>query len=252
MKHRLAGLALLAHLAAASAAACPPPSSTLLFHSCWGQGQLAILLLPEDLPLPEPADTVRRLAVTGAYTARDSRDGGLPKPVGIFVHGGLVTNPNLGRMDGVLLVDPATGVPELHHRARLRLGERDFDLRVLDQRRAFLAEAVARGLSVMQSHLLIVDGQVDVRSQDDAPAFVRRMLFTDESGFGLYQTVWPKTLRDAARQLADALAPRMALNLDMGSYNYCQRVVDGINAGCGTLDRNETSQLSNLLLLTLK
>jgi len=246
---RLAGMAIIAILAAAPVAACPPPSDTLLFHSCWGQGHLEILLLPEDLPLPEPTGAGLSLMVTGAYTARDNRDGELPKPVGMFVHGGTVINPNLGRMDGVLLVDPATGSPELHHRARLRIGGRDYDLRQIDQRRAFLAEATMRGLSVLQSHLLIVEGKVDVNSQNDAPVFVRRLLFTDEHGFGVYQTVWPRTLQAAARQLADALAPRMALNLDMGSYNYCQREEGGVRSGCGGLDRDATGKLSNLLVL---
>ncbi len=257
MIHRLAGLALLATLAAAPAAtapaaACPPPSDTLLFHSCWGQGWLAVYLLPEDLPLPEAVAEGRRLAVTGAYTARDSRGDGLPKPVGLFVHGGAVINPNLGHMDGILLVDPANGQPELQHRARLPLGGRDYDLTVLDQRHAFLAEASVRGLSVIQSHLLIVDGEVDVRPQEDAPVFIRRMLFKDDAGFGIYQTRWPKSLYDAARQLAKAMAPRMALNLDMGSYDYCQRAEDGAESGCGGLDRDNTGKLSNLLVLTLE
>jgi hypothetical protein len=252
MIHRLAGLALLATLAAAPAAACPPPSDNLLFHSCWGQGHLAALLLPEDFPVPEPATTRRRLVVTGTYTARDSRGDGLPKPVGLFVHGGAVINPNLGRMDGVLLVDPANGQPKLHHRARLPFGGRDYDLTELDQRRAFLAEASAHGISVLQSHLLIINGRVDVRPQEDAPVFVRRMLFTDDTGFGIYQTRWRETLHDAARQLAEALAPRMALNLDMGSYDYCQRAEDGAESGCGGLDRNDTGKLSNLLMLTLE
>ena len=248
----LAGLALLATLAAAPAAACPPPSDKLLFHSCWGQGRLAVYLLPEDLPLPEAAATGRRLVVTGAYTARDSRGDGLAKPVGLFVHGGAVINPNLGRMDGVLLVDPENGQPELQHRARLALGGRGYDLIALDQRRAFLAEASAHGLSVLQSHLLIVDGEVDVRPQEDAPVFVRRMLFVDDEGFGLYQTRWPETLHGAARQLAEALAPRMALNLDMGSYDYCQRAEEGAEASCGRLDRDDTGKLSNLLVLTVE
>jgi hypothetical protein len=208
-------------------------------------------LLPEGLPLPEADVATRRLTVTGAYTARDTRADGRAKPVGIFVHNGAVTNPNLGRMDGILVVDRATGQPELHHRARIRVGESEYDLRSLDQRRAFLAESVARGLSVLQSHLLIVDGQVDVRSQDNAPTFVRRLLFTDEYGFGVYQTVRPRTLQEAAGQLAEALAPRMALNLDMGSYNYCQLVEGGIESACGGLDRNDTVKLSNLLLLTV-
>lgn len=253
MNHRLAGLALIGILAAASAVACPPPTDRLLFHSCWGQeGRLAILLLPEDLPLSEPADAARSLTVTGAYTAREDRDGGLRKPVGMFVHGGAVANPNLGRMDGILLVDPATGQPELHHRARLRYGDQFYDLRLLDQRRAFLASAATHGLSVMQSHLLIVDGEVDVRPQDEAPVFVRRMFFTDNFGFGLFQTASPTTLQAAAVQLADALAPQMALNLDMGSYNYCHRVDDGVQSVCGGLDIDETNKLSNLLVLTVK
>lgn len=249
---RLAGLALLATLAAAPAAACPPPSDTLLFHSCWGQGRLAVVLLPEDLPLPEAAAAGRRLVVTGAYTARDSRGDGLTKPVGLFVHRGAVINPNLGHMDGILLVDPANGRPELQHRARLAMGGRDYDLTELEQRHDFRAGASARGLSVLQSHLLIVDGEVDVLPQEDAPLFTRRMLFTDEAGFGLYQTGRPETLLDAARQLAEALAPRMALNLDMGSYDYCQRAEDGAEAGCGRRDRDDTGKLSNLLVLTLE
>ncbi len=252
MIHRLAGLALLATLAAAPAAACPPPSDNLLFHSCWGQGHLAALLLPEDFPVPEPVTTGRRLVVTGTYTARDSRGDGLPKPVGLFVQGGAVINPNLGHMDGVLLVDPANGRPELQHRARLPLGGRDYDLTALDQRRAFLAEASARGLSVLQSRLLIVDGEVDVGPQEDAPVFIRRMLFKDDAGFGIYQTRWPKSLYDAARQLAKAMAPRMALNLDMGSYDYCQRAEADAEASCGRLDRDNTGKLSNLLVLTVE
>jgi hypothetical protein len=247
---RLAGMAIIAILAATPVYACPIPSATLLFHSCWGQGRLEVRLLPEDLPLPEPAGAMRSLTVTGSYTARETRSGGHPKPVGMFVHGGLVTNPNLGRMDGILLVDPDDGQPELYHRARLHLGTQQFNLRVLDERRAFLAEATLRGLSVLQSHLLIVDGNLDVRPQENAPLFVRRVFFTDAFGFGIYQTEWPRTLQDAATQLANTLAPRMALNLDMGSYNYCQRVENGVESSCGGLDRDKTEKLSNLLLLT--
>lgn len=252
MKRCLAGLALIAILAAAPVAACPPPSDTLIFHSCWGQGQLEILLLPEDLPLLEHTDASRSLLVTGAYTARESRDGGLAKPVGIFVRNRQVVNPNLGRMDGLLIVDPATGQPELHHRAQVRLDGREFDLRSIERRRAFLAEARLRGLGVMQSHLLIVDSRVDVQPQDNAPVFVRRILFTDKPGFGIYQTMRPVTLHDAATQLADALAPWMALNLDMGSYNYCERVEGGVESSCGAIARSDTGKLSNLLRLTLK
>lgn len=252
MIHRIAGLALLVFVAAPQAFACPQPSDNVLFHSCWGQGRLAVYLLPEDVPMHEPVTEGQRLTVTGAYTSREARGDGLPKPVGLFARDGVVINPNLGRMDGVLVVDPVNGQPELHHRERLSLGGRNFDLTKLDQRREFIGEASEHRLSVMQSHLLIVDGQVDVRPQEDAPAFVRRMLFIDNSGFGLFQTNWPETLHDAAMKLAVELAPRMALNLDMGSYDYCQRAEDGAESSCGALGHDETGKLSNLLVLTLE
>jgi hypothetical protein len=252
MIHNLvAGLALQLALLATPAAACPPPSDVLLFHSCWGQGRLDVVLLPEDLPLPEAAPQGFRLVVTGVYTATDSREGGLPKPVGLFVDRGKVINPNLGRMDGVLIVDPADDQLKLQHRARLSLDGDVYDLTELEQRHEFISRASERGLSVVQSHLLIVGGRVDVYPREDAPVFVRRMLFTDDAGFGIYQTREPRSLYEAAIQLAEEIAPRMALNLDMGSYDYCQRAEDGAETGCGNLDRDDTGKLSNLLMLTL-
>jgi hypothetical protein len=249
---RLGGIALLISLATTPAAACPAPSDRLLFHSCWGEAKVAVLLLPEQLPLPEPGTHSRRVVVTGAYTGQEGRGEGLPNPVGLFVHGGAVINRNLGRMDGVLLVDPATGQPELHHRRRLAFAGRSFDLTSLAERRAFLELAAERGISALQSHLLIVDGDVDVRPQEDAPVFLRRLLFVDAHGFGLYQTRWPVTLHDAARQISEAYLPRMALNLDMGSSDYCQRAEAGEETSCGSLDRETTGKLSNLLMLTLE
>ena len=251
MIHRLLWLALAAALATTPAQACPSPSSVLLFHSCWGDARMAIALLPEDLPLAAPPAKGQRLIVTGAYTARENRGEGLQKPVGLFIHRGRVINPNLGRMDGVLLMNPTTGQPEMQHRARLSYGSTEFDLTKLDQRRAFTAEASAHGLSVLQSHLLIVDGHVDVSQQAEAPAFVRRIFFVDADGFGVYQTRSALTLFDAASDIAAALAPQMALNLDMGSYDFCQRTEQGAARSCGSLGVDGIGKLSNLLVLTL-
>jgi len=256
MTRRQAALAALAALAlawpAAGVAACPPPSAELLFHSCWGRARLDVALLPEELPLPPAGGSGRRLVITGAYTARDTRAEGLPKPVGMFVDGGQIINPNLGRMDGVLVVDPEIGLPLLHHRARVPLGGDVYDLTELAQRRAFLSAAAASGHSVLQSHLLIVDGVVDVAPQENTPVFIRRMLFVDADGFGVYQPAGALTLLDAAERLAKAHAPDMALNLDMGSYDYCRVAVGGVETGCGVLGGNDTARLSNLLVLSLE
>ncbi len=152
-------------------------------------------------------------------------------------------------MDGILLVDPASGRPDLQNRTALDYGGRIYDLRDLDQRHGFIDAARDAGISVLQSHLLIVGGRVDVRPQDDAPAFMRRILFVGAEGFGIYQTSVPATLYDAARALSDAHAPDMALNLDMGSYDYCLRQASGEAEGCGLLDADDTAKLSNLLVI---
>jgi hypothetical protein len=251
MIRRLAALILAAALSArAEAATCPEPSPELLFHSCWAGGRAAIMLLPEDLPVPPPPATGRRLVVTGAYTGKDSRTQGVPNPVGLFVHGGAVVNPDMARMDGVLVVAPDDHGVQLNHRAAARLEGEVYDLTDLASRRGFLASAASQGASVLQSHLVVVGGLVDVRPQEGAPLFVRRLLFTDAAGFGLFQTRTPETLHDAAALLVERLGARMALNLDMGSYDYCLSAVDGVERTCGFLAREETSKLSNLLVLT--
>ncbi|HUF87053.1 MAG TPA: hypothetical protein VMM59_06700 [Thermohalobaculum sp.] len=249
---RLAALALALTLAARPAAACPDAGGGLLFHSCWGEARAELVLLPEDLPLPVPPAEGLRLVVTGAYTGTDLRGEGLPKPVGLFLRRGAVVNRNLGRMDGVLLVDPEGGRPAFQHREAVRLDGRDYDLRDLDQRAGFIRAAAEQGLSVMQSHLLIDRGELDVRPQDGAPVYVRRFLFADAHGFGVWQTQGAMTLHDAAMAVAEALAPQMVMNLDMGSYDYCRRAEGGIESGCGGLASEGVGKLSNLLVLTVR
>lgn len=239
------GLALLA----APALACPEPSDELVFHSCWGDARAELLLLPEDAPLaPAPAEG-ERLTVTGAYTGREPREGGHPAPVGFYMRRGEVVNRNMGRMDGLLVVDPEDGTLGLYDRAAVPLAGEVYNLRDLDDRRAFIEAASARGLSAMQSHLLVIRGAPDVGDQPDAPRFRRRVLFTDAHGYGVFQTSDAVTLHDAAMRLDEALAPTMALNLDMGSYDFCLRARGGVERQCGLLGRDQTEKLSNLVRL---
>lgn len=249
---RLAALTLLFSLAARVAVACPGPGEGVLFHSCWGEARLDIALVPEELPLPAPPAEGLRLVVTGAYTATDTRAEGRPKPVGLFLSRGEVVNRNLGRMDGLLLVDPEDGRPRFLRRDRLELDRRRYDLADLEERRAFIEAAVARGLSVLQSHLLVDGGRPDVAPLEGAPAFVRRLLFADAHGFGVWQSAAPMTLHDATVAIMAQLAPRMAMNLDMGSYDYCRRAEAGVETSCGGLAPGAAAKLSNLVVLTLE
>lgn len=250
-------LALAALLAAAiltgRAEACPEASPTLLWHSCWGEARLSLHLLPEDLPLAAPDDGVERLTVTGAYTSREPRSDGLPDPVGLFVREGKLIGRNLARMDGILLIRP-DGTAGIVDRRNVTIGGETFDLTSYDARTEFLDRARHEGLSVMQSHLLVVGGASDVSEVEDAPVYVRRLLFEDEHGIGIWQTRWPVTLHEAARAIVVEVAPRMAMNLDMGSYDFClSETIDG-NAPCGVIAPGgaDMAKLSNLLSLSIR
>ncbi|MCL5776971.1 hypothetical protein M1105_08245 [Limibaculum sp. FT325] len=234
----------------AQAAACPAPSPTLVWHSCWGEARFALHLLPEDLPLPDPAPGEERVTVTGAYTARESREGGRPDPVGLFVRRGELIGRHLARMDGILIIEPDGRTARLAHRGAVPLGGAMHDLTGFEARARFLREAVASGVSLMQSHLLVVDGHSDVAEVENAPAYIRRLIVEDAAGIGLWQSRWPLTLHEAARAVVAELAPRMAMNLDMGSFDYCLREPPGAApASCGVVAPGgaEMSKLSNLV-----
>lgn len=243
----LAAAAVLAGLWG-PASACPDPAELpeLIFHSCRTPLAASALLLPDE-PLPATADP-GLWVVTGVYTGTDRRAEGGPNPVGLFIHAGQVVNRNLARMDGILLLGPDPGSLALHHSEAVPWGGRLYDLTDPDARAAFAGAARKGGASVLQSHLLIIERTLDVRPRDDAPRFVRRILFTDADGFGLWQSRWPQTLHHAAQQLALDLAPRMALNLDMGSFDYCWQITGARYTRCGFLARTDTEKLSNLLL----
>ena len=242
-------LTMLAFLAPGLALACPEPSKVILFHSCWGEAQASSLLLPEDGPVPQAG--VERLVVTGGYTGKDRRQDALPNPVGMFIHKGEVINPNLARMDGIAVLT-TDGRLSIQHRDRLRFQGHRYDLGNLDERKAFQKAAVASGASVFQSHLLIVDETLDIRPREDAPLAVRRLLFTDNHGFGIYQTDGRRSLHDSALDVSTAVVPDMALNLDMGSFDYCLLTREGVEQNCGVLGRENTQKLSNLLVFSLK
>ena len=217
---------------------CDLRDADLIFRSCGG-ATVQLRLLPEDAG-PTPANA---LDVTGAYTATDKRSEGWPKPVGLFARGGEVISREYVRFDGVLTI--VGGAPALHYRHDVTLGDDRFDLELASDRARFLDRAATVGAGVLQSHLLIVDGKVDTAPIDGAPRFRRRILFQDaEGGFAVFDSS-PRslTLHEATEEVAARFAPDMALNLDMGSYDYCSRGAEP----CGALPISAMGKLSNVL-----
>lgn len=238
----LAPAALAALIAAPLGAAglCERTDPTLLWAACDGPAHVELLLLPEDAGLT-PANA---LDVTGGYTAADRRAGGEPKPVGLFVRDGEIIGREYVRFDGLLLID-AAGAPRILHRRYATLDGETFDLEDSARRAEFLAAVAAAKGSLLQSHLLIVDGEIDAFAKKGAPRFPRRILFQTESGeTALFDSGRRAlTLAEATAEVAEKFAPRMALNLDMGSYDFCRLGA----RRCGLLSYAETGKLSNIL-----
>lgn len=243
------GVAIGVLVAAPAVAGCPDEDDRLLFHSCHGPATIELLLLPEESAALDDLPPGESLTVTGGYTGTDRRADGRPNPVGLFVDEGRVVSPNLARMDGILIIG-RNGRPGIHRATLVPLRGGTADLTDPDQRLDFADRAAEQGLSVLQSHLLIADGRLDVRQLPDAAVARRRMLFTGEDGWGVYRTANPVTLFDAAYELQQRHRPDMAINLDMGSYDYCVAVRGGAVRNCGVVSAGEAEKLSNLLRLT--
>lgn len=225
---------------AAHASLCDAPPEDLIFAACGGQARVSLRLLPEDAGATPP----EALDVTGAYTASDRRSGDKPKPVGLLVRNGEVISREYVRFDGLLTVD-AADAPMIHMRSRVSFGGSVFSLNDTAARAAFLTAAADAGADVLQSHLLIIDGAADVADQDGAPQFRRRIMLQMTNGdIGIFDSS-PRalTLHDATKEVAARFAPKMALNLDMGSYDFCRRG----DELCGLLTADGVEKLSNLL-----
>lgn len=246
MISRITGLAMVmvgAVLAGPATARCGADMPGVLFGGCAGEITAQLVLVPEGGVVPLPLKGPR-VTVTGAYTSGERRE-----PEGLFIVAGDALDPVPQGWDGVAVID-AVGHLTLHYARRVDLGNLRFNLRQKPSRRAFAKAAKARGWSAFQSHMLIIDGNVDTRPREGAARFARRLLYTRaDGGIGLYETP-PMTLHEAALAIEAALSPVMAFNLDMGSYDYCR--LDGTPDArpCGALSMGQTAKLSNLLILS--
>lgn len=241
----LAGLLSLTVGAPAYATTDCPVDPGVLFSSCAGETTARLVLVGQEGVEPVAGSPgLHRVTVTGAYTSGEKRE-----PEGLFIVEGRALDPIPQGWDGVAVID-AQGRLSLHYAKRVDMGDERWNLRDKRSRAAFAKAAEQRGWSAFQSHMLVIDGKIDTRPREGAPRFTRRLLYTLADGtIGLYETP-PMTLHDAAVAVATAVAPRMAFNLDMGSYDYCRRDVGQRSEDCGTLLPSQTGKLSNVLVLS--
>jgi hypothetical protein len=211
-----------------------------LVHSCQGDFSVHLRVLPDGAL----TDRDHVLTVTGTYSSGDRF--GIE---GLVIQAGKTVSRRYQNWDGVLVID-RNGTPQLSHAENVSLDGEDFNLKVKPRRAAFIAKAKELGVTVLQSHLLIFNGALDLEDIKNAPSFKRRLLVTFQDGsFGIWESDQAETLYGAAKKVQDALNPFMALNLDMGAYDYCQSGSNGVEADCGSL-LVSTDKLTNLLVFT--
>lgn len=236
-----AALALAPGLLAADDAA----QGLLFLETAPKTAHVSLIFLPVDAEqvAAENAPSERRLLVTGTYSSGDRF-----APEGFVIRRGDPTHPFPQGWDGLLLVDRA-GRASVHDVSDVRHGGARYDLRDREARRAFVAVAETEALSAIQSHLLIREGALDLAPVLGAKRFRRRILFeTDDGRLGVFDTS-PRamTLFEAAAALQHAISPRMALNLDMGTYDYCEESGAYDLHYCGVLRRESMDNLTNLI-----
>jgi hypothetical protein len=235
----LLGFSLVMPSAVLAQETCPAAPS-LLVSSCDTPVSARLRILPDET-VP---DARHLLTVAGTYSSGDRF--GIE---GLVIQAGTVVSHRYKSWDGVLIID-GDGVPQLFNAKNVSLNGERFNLKQDPSRDRFIDAAKAAGVSVLQSHLLISDGELDLNDVSGAPKFIRRLLVTFKDGnFGIWQTKRPETLFDAATQLKAELAPWKALNLDMGAYDYCRAGPPDAMVDCGRL-LVSSDKLTNLLEFT--
>lgn len=212
-------------------------SASVLIHSCQADVQMRLRVMP-DSTYP---DNTHLLTVTGTYSSGDRF--GIE---GLVLQNGKLISRRYQNWDGVLILDKKSQ-PHLFHAKRVALAGTEFNLKQKASRAGFIAKAREMAVTVLQSHLLISNSQLDLKNIEAAPKFKRRLFITFKDGsFGVWETERAETLYEAARQVQLEMAPDMALNLDMGAYDYCVSGPKEAQKDCGLLLASQ-DRLTNLL-----
>lgn len=200
----------------------------LFASTLWAEGRLIFEAQDATLNIATPSDEITAtLTVAGAYSSADRH--GIE---GVALINGILKSKRIQSWGGILLIDE--GKAEIYPTAAVEYDGELFDLTTSNRLYLFIELAKEKRLSVIQSHLLIDGGELDLNYIHNAPKFVRRILFTGADGLiGIWQSEKPETLYEATRQLQNSHQPQMAFNLDMGAYDYCRRLIDAEVENCG-------------------
>ncbi len=232
---------LLAHVAVAF----QERDDKILFMSGNDTASMEIIFKPHgesvDFDRIGPDDR-SHLLLTGTYSSPDGQVEGL------VIDRGTIVRPGVYPWDGILLALPG-GRFEIANVSAVPTPRGTFDLKANKQhRKDFFSYAGKAGISAIQSHLLVTDGRVDVTERDNAKIFRRRLLMQDASGrIAVFDSSPDRiSLYEAARIARERYGAQFAINLDMGTYDFCYMKSPGKpGTNCGLSP--DTAKLTNIL-----
>lgn len=157
------------------------------------------------------------IVMTGTYSSI------INMPAGLAANMGKIINPVIQAFDGLIIIN-SQGEITLTHIDNLQ-----YDLRSLHIRSSFrdyqnfLKLIENNRLSVLQSHLFINNGELLIDDKQNSPKARRRLLFqtADNSVHVFDSQVKEMTLYEAANFIKANFKAIIAINLDMGEYNFC-------------------------------
>jgi hypothetical protein len=195
----------------------------IAFFPAHSDYQAKIIFNTEELPLYafqnrlKKSDLRNRLIVTGTYTSPFNT------PVGLTINQGKVLNPALQKWDGILVIDynGKAHITDINH---LMYNFTLFDIRnSYKDYLTFFQIAQVNKLTIIQSHLIISNGNILIDKQNlKREKFRRRVIFqTKDNALYVYDSFKQRlTFYKLAQILKNKYNAKIALNLDMGTYNY--------------------------------
>jgi hypothetical protein len=187
----------------------------------------------------EASDKKFLFTFTGAYTSSFKR------PVGIFSVDGKILNPAIRNWDGLLLVKD--GVAQIIDARNINIGFKKLNvLNSIKDLRTFFRWIRENDLSILQSHMIVNNGKIAVKNIKSR-LFSRRAIFEDEDGtLHVYDSQEKKmSLFKLSEILVNKYKAIKAINLDVGTYDYAYKHIDGTTSKLGLLDKVDL--LSNII-----
>jgi len=186
----------------------------------------------------EPCESKNRIILTGTYTSP------FAIPTGLCIINGEIINPALQKWNGLLILNKDRQL-NIYSADDLTVDFKDLKIKTnYNDYIDFVEKLKQDKLSVIQSHLILYKGNVLIENNPQEKKFRRRIIFqTADNSIHIYDSFDKEvTLFDIATSLHADFKAVSAINLDMGTYNFCKLFTNN------TLSKNYSELGKNIII----